>query len=232
MRTSILLAALVLGASAPAFADERDTTPAASPNAPGARPGELRTGSSEAKPSGEMKMKDMKHDAMAEGAMPKEMFTTEMVLNKIHAINTEEIAGGKLAKTNGDKKVQGYAERMVKDHTKADKDLMTLAEKKNVTLRDPGAAANLPQAEKDKMAQDKAMMDEMKTQKGPTFDHSYLSMMAKGHAEALEFLQQAKENLTDADVKSFVGKIEPVVKDHKKMADALLKGESKVQGRR
>jgi putative membrane protein len=235
MRTSLLLAAAVALASVPALADERDTTPATTHNtaaSAGSRPGELKTAAIDPKPAEQMK--DMKHDATAAGdaAMGKDQFTPELVLNKIHAINMEEIAGGKLAKTNGDKMVLGYAERMIKDHTQADKDLMTLAEKKNVTVHDPMAAPNLPQAEKDKLAQDKAMMDQMKTQKGAAFDHGYLTMMSKGHGEALDFLKQAQDNLQDNDVKRFVAKLEPVVTEHKKMADGLLKSASKVQGRR
>jgi predicted outer membrane protein len=237
MRTSLLLAAAVALASIPALADERDTTPATTTNSPASatsRPGELRP--SDTTP--------MKHDATAAGpaamgkesmgkeSMGKEMFTPEMVLNKIHAINVEELAGAKLAKANGDRMVSRYADRMMKDHGQAEKELMTLAEKKNVTVHDPMSAPKMSQMDKDKMAQDKAMMDQMKTQRGAAFDHGYLTMMSTGHGEALDFLKQAQDNLDDKEVKSFVAKLVPVVTEHKKLAEGLLKSSGKVQGRR
>ena len=227
MRTSLLFAAVAALTAAPALAEERDTTPATTNNtaaSAGSRPGELKTADTT----------PMKHDATAAGdaAMGKETFTPELVLNKIHAINVEELAGAKLARSNGDKGVRGYADRMLKDHAQADKELMTLAEKKNVTVHDPMGAPNATQAEKDKLAQDKAMMDQMKTQKGAAFDHGYLTMMSRGHGEALDFLKQAQANLDDKDVKGFVAKLVPVVTEHKKMADGLLNNTGKVQGRR
>src|SRR5438477_11246046 len=70
----------------------------------------------------------MDHDAMMKNATP------QMILQKLHMANLEEIEMGKLAEQNGTDRVKSYAKTLQTDHTAADGQVKALAQKKNITL--------------------------------------------------------------------------------------------------
>jgi putative membrane protein len=164
---------------------------------------------------------------------PDYMFTPEMALNKIHAVNVEEIAGGKLASTQAkDPRVKAFGQHMVKDHTAADKQVSELAKKMSVEIKDPMEVA-WPSEEKSQMHADMSKMDALKAEHGTAFDQDYISMMVDGHARALDYLHQVQASTTTpAEVKTLVGKLIPAVEGHLKQANKLSQAMEKVsQGR-
>lgn len=130
-----------------------------------------------------------------------------------------EVKLGKLAEDRAaNPDVRKFGERMVTDHTKVNKDLMAVAEKKGIKLP----------TELTKKHQE--AFDKFKDLKGADFDKSYMKGMVKDHEEDAEaFAKEAKDG-TDADVKAFAERTLPVIKEHLKMAkdiNAKLDGKDK-----
>ena len=75
--------------------------------------------------------------ALAADAPP----ATADVLGKLHESNQKEIAMGKMAQKNGkSKEVTTFGKTLVKDHTAADKKVLTLAKQEKVELPKPAPA--------------------------------------------------------------------------------------------
>jgi putative membrane protein len=114
-----------------------------------------------------------------------------------------EVAMGKLAGERAESTdVKKFGERMVTDHSKANEDLMAIAEKKGVKLpnKEPGG-----------------------TWKS---DKEYMAAMVKDHEKDLaEFQKEAKEG-TDPDIKEFAERTAKVVQEH---LDLAKETQSKLQ---
>src|SRR5579872_4722539 len=129
-----------------------------------------------------------------------------------------EVKLGELAKErakNAD--VRRFGERMVTDHTKANKDLMAVADKKGVKF--PTELMKTHQETFDKFK-------DMKP--GAEFDRAYMKAMVKDHEDdRQEFVKEAKE-AKDDDVKAFAARTLPVIEEHLRMArDIAAKFEAK-----
>jgi len=110
-----------------------------------------------------------------------------------------------------DASVKAFAERMVKDHTKANKELMTAAEAKGLKVpTEPGMTH-------------KAMMEKFEHQKADAdFDHDFMKQMVKDHEGAVELFRKASADTTlDADLRSLAKKTLPTLEDHLAAAQKL-----------
>jgi putative membrane protein len=109
-----------------------------------------------------------------------------------------EVEWGKIAAENGqDADVKKFGNRMVADHSKANEELMTLAQEEGVKLPSEKAGGKWKS------------------------DKDYMDMMVKDHEKDLaEFESQAKEG-TDPDLKKFAEKTSKVVKKHLEMAKEI-----------
>ena len=107
-----------------------------------------------------------------------------------------EVAMGRLAEQNGKSDdVKSFGKRMVTDHSKANDELKSIAEKKGVKL---------PSKEPtEKWSSDKAYMD----------------MMGKDHEKDLAEFQDEANNGSDPDVKKFAEDTAKVVKEHLDLAN-------------
>jgi putative membrane protein len=123
-----------------------------------------------------------------------------------------EVKLGELAAQNGKRDdVKAFGQTMVKDHTAINNDLKALAAQKDVTLPDSLDAKH------------QAMVDKMAALTGSEFDEAYVAGMIKDHKmDAKEFKAESAET-KDADIKSFVDKSIPVVRDHLKRITAMKK---------
>ena len=120
-----------------------------------------------------------------------------------------EVKMGELARTKGQSdKVKGFGDRMVTDHTKANDELMALATQKGVTL--PADIGTEEQQTYDKL-------DKLS---GADFDKAYMDAMVKDHDKDVAAFEKQAKATKDKDLKGFVQKTLPVLKDHKKMAHA------------
>jgi putative membrane protein len=120
-----------------------------------------------------------------------------------------EVEAGKLAQTQStNAAVKDFAELMVKDHTKANGELKTIATAKKFTL-----PASLPAAEKNHL-------DEMKQMTGADFDKHYVGMMVTDHAKTVALFTAGVKN-PDKEVSGFATKTLPIIQGHYKKANAL-----------
>ena len=108
------------------------------------------------------------------------------------------------------KEVKKYASRMIKDHTKAGKNLQKVAAKKSMTL---------PTTMSDEQMQ---ILSQLQQASGAEFDRMYLEMSGvQAHQKMAALFQNQASNGTDADFKSFASKTLPVVQMHLQMAQQM-----------
>jgi len=105
--------------------------------------------------------------------------------------------------------VKKFGQHMVDDHTKANKELMTIIEKQKITVS------------KDIDRKHQTAIDELSKLKGAEFDRAYMAQMVKDHEEAVKLFEgQAREG-QDAELKAFAAKTLPTIKMHLEMARKL-----------
>jgi putative membrane protein len=121
-----------------------------------------------------------------------------------------EIGAGQLALTKGrGKPVKTFAQKMIDDHTKADQQLMTIAQSKGYT----------PDATPPQMATD--MMAKLNADRPVAFNRDYLRGQVMGHQMAVKAFQDEIANGQDADVKAFATATLPTIQMHLTMARRL-----------
>lgn len=122
-----------------------------------------------------------------------------------------EVKLGKLAITNhSSAKVDEVGEHMVKDHTKANEELKTIAAKKNITL------ANTLCAKSEKEYKELAKL------KGKDFDREYLEEMVSGHKKAIKAFEEESTKGNDGDLKTWALDKIPTLKHHLQMSETAL----------
>lgn len=131
-----------------------------------------------------------------------------MFMRNAAAANLAEIQAGRLALDRGSSaQVKQLAQRIIDDHTKANDQLMSIAERKQVTL--PTAPTPMQKQE----------ADHLKTLSGTTFDQAYARAMVKDHRKAIKMFGMESQNGTDPDLKQFASTTLPALKQHLQMAE-------------
>jgi putative membrane protein len=124
-----------------------------------------------------------------------------------------EVELGKLAAEKASKDdVKKFAQRMVDDHSKANDELKTLAQNKNITL--PTAID----------AKHKTHLDSMSKLSGEAFDRAYAKDMLADHQKAVAAFRTESKSGKDADVKAWAAKTLPTLEEHLKQAQELNRG--------
>lgn len=113
-----------------------------------------------------------------------------------------------LAKT-ANAEVKAFAQHMVDDHSKANSELKTISDSKNVTVS----------SEPTMMARAKSKMMDAKS--GADFDKAFAEAMVEDHKKAVDAFEKASNEAGDADVKAFAAKTLPTLKNHLTMAEEL-----------
>lgn len=132
--------------------------------------------------------------------------SAEKVLSDIHATNSAEVAFGTLAKQKGrSEQVRRYGDRLIKDHTKVDKQVKELARTKDITLLDPQMTAEQTE-----------LFNQLQAASGAEFDQMFLDGMEKAHGEVVTKLKNTK--LADAELQKFVNRLVPELQKHEHMA--------------
>ena len=123
-----------------------------------------------------------------------------------------EVKLGELAKEKASSpEVKSFGEKMVADHTKANEDLKGVAEKKGVTLPT------------ELMGSEKATYEKMSKMSGPAFDKAYAADMVKDHKKDVAEFEAQSKSAKDSELKGFVDKTLPVLKEHLHMAEMMAK---------
>ena len=144
--------------------------------------------------------------------------TDDQVLRKLHHVNQEEIQAGQLAQQKGTTRdVKDYGATLVRDHTKGDQDVKTLASKTNLDLE--AMKSDARHLEKQQVMQNK--MDQLQKMSGKDFDRGFAQMMVNGHREAIEMVKDARGD-AKPELKSFLERLLPVLQKHEDMANDIL----------
>ncbi len=107
--------------------------------------------------------------------------------------------------------VKDFANLMINDHTSANDQVMALAAKKNVTLPSDVSDENRKKS------------DDLMKKSGKDFDKEYVDIMVKDHEAAVNLFERASNNVSDAEVVSFINGILPKLKNHLESVKALKK---------
>ena len=117
--------------------------------------------------------------------------------------------GGSVSPKATNPDVKSFADRMVSDHSKANDELKQLATTKSVTL--PAEPA-----EEQKAAAQKVLS-------AKNVDKAYMDDMVKDHDKDVKEFEEASKKAKDPDLKAWIDKTLPVLKDHQKMAHDIDK---------
>ncbi len=118
-----------------------------------------------------------------------------------------EVELGKLAATNAaSASVKDFGKKMMDEHSKANKALMSLAASKNISV--PTTPGEKHQEH----------INDLKTKKGTDFDLAYMSLMVDDHQQDVDAYEKEAANGKDAEIKAFASGKVPVLKGHLEMA--------------
>ena len=117
-----------------------------------------------------------------------------------------EVAAGQVAEQQGQSKdIKAFGARMVKDHSKAGKELQAAVK--------ADKSGNL-QVPTDMTSDQQSMLDKLKSAQGADFDKTYASMMTDAHKADLGKFQAYAKGGDDPKIKAFAKKTAAVVKMH------------------
>lgn len=118
-----------------------------------------------------------------------------------------EVELGKLAKEKASSdQVKQFGQRMVDDHSKANDELKSIAQTKNITLPT------------DLDAKDKAVKGRLEKLSGEQFDRAYMQHMVQDHRKDVSAFRKESTSGKDPEVKGFAAKTLPTLEEHLKQA--------------
>jgi putative membrane protein len=117
-------------------------------------------------------------------------------------------------RTTSNPDIKKFAQRMIDDHGKANKELQSVAGNKGITFPT------------DLDSNAKQQLDKFSQLKGADFDKQYIMQMVKDHEQDVSEFQKASQNLQDADIKAWVMKTLPTLNEHLREAKQV---ETKVE---
>jgi putative membrane protein len=143
--------------------------------------------------------------ATAKGSSEDRTFIMEAAAGGMAEVELGRLASQKASRSE----VKEFGQMMVDDHTKANNELMKIAEEK-------GLAA--PHALK---PQDKTTEDQLSKLSGQAFDRAYIQHMVKDHKKDVALFRKQSSGASDPDVKQFASSTLPTLEKHLKRAQEL-----------
>jgi putative membrane protein len=125
---------------------------------------------------------------------------------------TEAQLGGLAAQKAKREDVKRFGEKMMTDHTRINDTLKSLALQKGLTLQDGLDAVHA------------GVIDRISTLEGDQFDKAWIDEMVKGHKEAVGEFKGESNTVKDPELKAFVAKNLPVLKQHLQMIEKVANG--------
>jgi putative membrane protein len=132
-------------------------------------------------------------------------FLQEAVSGGLLEIKLGELATERAANAE----VKRFGERMVTDHTKANKDLFDLADKNGVKLN------------KTLTKKQQGTFDQLKALRGAEFDTAYMKHMVKDHEEDVAEFTRESKNAKSEQVRALTAKTLPTLQEHLRLARAF-----------
>ncbi|MGH9141856.1 MAG: DUF4142 domain-containing protein [Vicinamibacterales bacterium] len=140
-------------------------------------------------------------------AVPPVLAADQAFVMKAAQGGMAEVELGKLAADKGSSDaVKKFGQRMVDDHSKANDELKTLAQSKNIPLS--GAIG----------AEEKALQDRLMKLSGPAFDQAYMKAMVSDHVKDVNEFQMESKSGKDPEVKAWATRTLPTLEQHLKLA--------------
>jgi len=131
-------------------------------------------------------------------------------MNKAAAGGIAEVQGGQLAvQRASNPAVQKFGQRMVQDHTKANRQLQQLARQMNIDL------PTKPDSESQQM------MQQLTSLNGSNFDQQYIQHMVQDHEKDVAEFERAAQKSDNPAVKNFAQQTLPTLREHLRMARTL-----------
>jgi putative membrane protein len=125
-----------------------------------------------------------------------------------------EVELGKLAQQKAaDAKVNEFGARMEADHSKATSELRALIVSKGITV--PGG-----------LGPHLALKNRLDKLQGAAFDQAYMKAMVDDHIKDVHAFEMEAKTTKDTDIKTFVEKTLPTLREHLKMAQDTYKAVS------
>jgi putative membrane protein len=123
-----------------------------------------------------------------------------------------EVKMGQLAQQKGQSsEIKQFGQKLVQDHTKANAELMQIAQKKGITL------------EKTLDAKHQSHLDKLTAATGAEFDKAFAKDALKTHKKTIAKFEKAVTSEKDEDVKNFAQKTLPVLREHLQTAQVVAK---------
>jgi putative membrane protein len=117
-----------------------------------------------------------------------------------------EVELSKLAQKSENTDVKSFADRMIRDHTKANQELTTIA---------TSLGMDVPKALD---AEHERLRQKLQTLHGKPFDEQYMQGMVDDHNKVVKLFQQEERSGSNAAFKQFAQKTLPVLQEHQTMA--------------
>lgn len=148
--------------------------------------------------------------SMSMNTTPLEKMDRDFVM-KAASGGMMEVELGNIAQQNGaSQRVKDFGAMMVRDHSKANDELMAFASRRNVMLN-KDSLMNLH----------KAHIDALKNKTGAAFDKSYMSMMVSDHKKDVSEFEKASKMCKDQECLAFASKTLPILQMHLDSAQAI-----------
>jgi putative membrane protein len=165
------------------------------------------------RPADQTTSETMRNQRTADASgMPRSKLTSAEFVKKAGVAGLAEVEAGKLGSQKATSpEVKAFAQKMVTDHTKANKELMAAAKSKNLEVP----------TEPDMMH--KGMMEKFEHQKADAdFDHDFMQQMVRDHEKVVDLFQSASTDMNvDAELRSWAKQTLPHLQTHLKEAKAL-----------
>ena len=155
---------------------------------------------------------NMDTTSMSTNTAPLEKMDRDFVM-KATAGGMMEVELGNIAQQNAaSQRVKDFGSMMVRDHSKANDELMSFASRRNLMLNQDSL-----------MNLHKAHIDAMKNKTGAAFDKAYMSMMVSDHKKDVSEFEKASKMCKDQECLAFAGKTLPTLQTHLDSAQAINK---------
>jgi putative membrane protein len=149
----------------------------------------------------------LSRSTLAQSERKAQPLTDEHFVKMASADNLAEIDLAKLAvkqTTNPD--VRRFAERMIKDHSKLNKELSHMATTKAIPV-----ATKMNK-------EDRQLVKTLSALHGAAFDRDYMKHMIDGHKEAISLFERETKSGLNPAVKEFASKSLPTLREHLELA--------------
>lgn len=159
---------------------------------------------------------DTSHAAATTASPMSQNLSDANILAMLMEADSGEVAQGKLmASKSKNSAVKGFAQEMVRDHSKLKSDADALAKKMNVTPQPP---ANDPHP-----SELTEWMSNLGSADQNAVDSVYMNHMVEDHSKDIQDVQTLQTKAQSADLKAAIDKALPVLKKHLEDAQAVVK---------